>query len=93
MVGQVMYTITSSVFIHFGHHVRGHDGPCISLHGHTWKFEITVGAEELDAQGFIVDFDKLQANVLDPCHALLAHSLAVGGGHLGGDGGAARRPR
>ena len=73
-----MYTITSSVFIHFGHHVRGHDGPCISLHGHTWKFEITVGAEELDAQGFIVDFDKLQANVLDPCHALLDHSLAVG---------------
>ena len=45
-----MYTITSSVFIHFGHHVRGHDGPCISLHGHTWKFEISVAAEELDAQ-------------------------------------------
>jgi 6-pyruvoyl-tetrahydropterin synthase len=73
-----MYTITSSVFIHFGHHVRGHDGPCISLHGHTWKFEIGVKARDLDNQGFIIDFDKLQASVLDPCHALLDHSLAVG---------------
>jgi 6-pyruvoyl-tetrahydropterin synthase len=73
-----MYTITSGVFIHFGHHVRGHDGPCISLHGHTWKFEVTLGAERLDAYGFVLDFDLLQARVLDPCHALLDHSLAVG---------------
>jgi 6-pyruvoyl-tetrahydropterin synthase len=73
-----MYTITSSVFIHFGHHVRGHVGPCISLHGHTWKFEVSVQAPELDAQGFVVDFDDLQAKVLDPCHALLDHALAVG---------------
>ena len=73
-----MYTITSSVFIHFGHHVRGHDGPCISLHGHTWKFEVGVKAATLDNQGFVIDFDKLQANVLDPCHTLLDHSLAVG---------------
>lgn len=73
-----MYTITSGVFIHFGHHVRGHDGPCISLHGHTWKFEVSVAAEKLDDQGFIIDFDKLQAAVLDPCHQLLDHALAVG---------------
>ena len=31
-----------------------------------------------DAQGFIIDFDKLQAGVLDPCHALLDHGLAIG---------------
>ncbi|MEM9693264.1 MAG: 6-carboxytetrahydropterin synthase, partial [Myxococcota bacterium] len=45
-----MYTITSSIYIEFGHHVRGHDGPCISIHGHTWKFEVVVAAEKLDAQ-------------------------------------------
>ncbi|MSP26783.1 MAG: hypothetical protein EXR75_16900 [Myxococcales bacterium] len=73
-----MYTITSSVFIHFGHHVRGHDGPCISVHGHTWKFEVALAAERLDAQGFVIDFDLVQAGVLDPCHRLLDHSLALG---------------
>jgi 6-pyruvoyl-tetrahydropterin synthase len=73
-----MYTITGGVFIHFGHHVRGHEGPCISLHGHTWKFEVVAAADRLDDQGFVIDFDVLQARVLDPCHALLDHSLALG---------------
>ena len=73
-----MYTVTSGIHIHFGHHVRGHDGPCISLHGHTWKFEVSLGAEELDQQGFVIDFDVLYAKVLTPAHALLDHGLAVG---------------
>ncbi len=73
-----MYTVTSSVFVHFGHHVRGHVGPCISLHGHTWKLEIALQAETLDAQGFVADFDVVKAQVLDPCYQLLDHALAVG---------------
>jgi 6-pyruvoyl-tetrahydropterin synthase len=73
-----MYTVTSSVFIHFGHHVRGHDGPCISLHGHTWKFEVSIAAADLDVSGFVIDFDVLDARVLGPAHALLDHSLAMG---------------
>ncbi len=73
-----MYTVTSGIHIHFGHHVRGHDGPCISLHGHTWRFEVTLGATELDKQGFVLDFDVLYANVLTPAHQLLDHGLAVG---------------
>ncbi len=73
-----MYTITTSVFIHFGHHVRGHEGPCISVHGHTWKFEVALAASRLDNQGFVIDFDVVQARVLEPCHRLLDHSLALG---------------
>ena len=73
-----MYTITGSIHIQFGHHVRGHEGPCISLHGHTWKFEICAASATLDNQGFVLDFDRMQALVLDPCHQLLDHSLALG---------------
>ncbi len=73
-----MYSITGGIFIHFGHHVRGHEGPCISLHGHTWKFEVALAAERLDAQGFVIDFDVLHARVLERCHLLLDHSLAIG---------------
>ncbi|RLB60270.1 MAG: hypothetical protein DRI90_14135, partial [Deltaproteobacteria bacterium] len=78
VAGEWMYTVTSSVFVHFGHHVRGHVGPCISLHGHTWKLEIALQAETLDAQGFVADFDVVKAQVLDPCYQLLDHALAVG---------------
>ena len=73
-----MYQVTDGVFINFGHHVRGHLGPCISLHGHTWLFQVTLGARELDAQGFVIDFDELHEKILNRCHLLLDHSLALG---------------
>jgi 6-pyruvoyl-tetrahydropterin synthase len=73
-----VYTITGGIFVHFGHHVRGHEGPCISLHGHTWKLEVSLAAETLDKQGFVLDFDVLHDRVLAPCHQLLDHALAVG---------------
>lgn len=73
-----MFQVTDGIHIHFGHHVRGHMGPCISLHGHTWMFQVTLGARELDAQGFVIDFDILHERVLLPCHRLLDHSLALG---------------
>ena len=62
----------------FAHHVRGHLGPCINLHGHTWKLEVVIAAHELDAQGFVIDFGVLKRQVLAPCHALLDHALAIG---------------
>ncbi len=73
-----MYRTTCGVHIHFSHHVRGHRGPCISLHGHTWRFEVTLEARALDAEGFVVDFDRVEERVLVPCHRLLDHSLAIG---------------
>lgn len=74
----LMYRITKGIHIHFAHHVRGHRGACISLHGHTWKLEVTVAAENLDSEGFVVDFSVMKARVLQPAHRLLDHSLAIG---------------
>jgi 6-pyruvoyltetrahydropterin/6-carboxytetrahydropterin synthase len=73
-----MYLIRKSIDVDFAHHVRGHLGPCINLHGHTWKLEVEVTARELDAQGFVIDFGVLKRNVLTPCHKLLDHALAIG---------------
>lgn len=72
------YHIRKSIDIDFSHHVRGHSGPCINVHGHTWKFEVEVKAERLDGEGFVVDFKRLKNGVLKPCHKLLDHGLAVG---------------
>lgn len=73
-----MYKVTTGIHIHFAHHIRGHAGPCVSIHGHTWKFDVTLLARDLDAQGFVVDFDDLYDRVLLPCHRLLDHALALG---------------
>lgn len=73
-----MYRASCGIHLHFGHHVRGHRGPCISLHGHTWRFEVTLEAEELCKEGFVIDFDRVHEELLDPCFRLLDHSLALG---------------
>jgi len=72
-----MFEITKSVDIDFAHHVSGHLGKCINIHGHTWKFEVSIGAEELDENGFVVDFGVLKRKVLEPVKILLDHSLAL----------------
>lgn len=73
-----MYRIIKGIHVHFAHHVRGHRGACISVHGHTWKLEVTLAARALDAEGFVRDFSDLRREVLEPCYALLDHSLAIG---------------
>lgn len=73
-----MYTIHKSIDVSFAHHVRGHRGHCINIHGHTWKFEVGLSAATLDPEGFVIDFGRLRGEVLEPCHRLLDHSLAVG---------------
>lgn len=73
-----MYRIHRSVDISFAHHVRGHAGACINVHGHTWKLEVGLRARTLDAEGFVIDFGRLKREVLEPCHALLDHALAIG---------------
>lgn len=73
-----MYRIIKGIHVHFAHHVRGHRGACISVHGHTWKLEVTLAARTLDAEGFVRDFSDLRGDVLEPCYALLDHSLAIG---------------
>jgi len=74
----MVYRITKSVDISFAHHIRGHSGNCINLHGHTWKFELIVESDELTPEGFVVDFSDVRNQVLNPCHALLDHALAIG---------------
>lgn len=71
------YRIAKSIDIDFAHHVSGHNGACINIHGHTWKFEVCLEASSLNETGFVEDFKKLKTEVLQPVHDLLDHSLAL----------------
>ncbi len=73
-----LFRIRRSVDLHFAHHIRGHAGACIHVHGHTWKFEVELEAAKVDDQGFVVDFGRLKREVLEPCHTMLDHALAIG---------------
>lgn len=38
------------------HNLREYEGPCEKLHGHNWKVQVVVKAENLDKLGMVLDF-------------------------------------
>lgn len=42
------------------HYLRGYEGKCKNLHGHTWKIEIYLQSHQLDAIGMVADFAILK---------------------------------
>lgn len=60
------------------HQLRGYEGRCKDLHGHTWKIEVTLMSERLDAIGMVTDFrvmKKLLKEVLDPIDHVFLNDL------------------
>lgn len=46
--------------IPFAHRQHRHVGHCAMIHGHNWTISLTFACNETDANGFVVDFGKLQ---------------------------------
>ena len=45
------------------HQLRGFEGRCEKLHGHNWKIEAYVTAEELGKDGLVIDFRLIREAV------------------------------
>lgn len=64
-----MFTVFKDFQFAAAHSIRGHQGECRHLHGHTYRVRVHVAAAELDAIGMVVDFADLKeivAEVLGP---------------------------
>jgi 6-pyruvoyltetrahydropterin/6-carboxytetrahydropterin synthase len=58
-----MYSLTVRDHFDAAHSLRGYDGECSRLHGHTWDVEVTVEGETLDGIGILYDFKRLKADL------------------------------
>ncbi len=58
-----MYSLTVKDHFDAAHSLRGYDGECSRLHGHTWDVEVTVEGETLDGVGILYDFKRLKADL------------------------------
>lgn len=45
------------------HFLKGYEGKCKTLHGHTWKVEVTIASEHLDKIGMVADFALIKKNL------------------------------
>jgi 6-pyruvoyltetrahydropterin/6-carboxytetrahydropterin synthase len=54
-----MWEISTETVVAAAHQLRLAPGEGERLHGHNWRIRATVRASELDARGFVMDFNEL----------------------------------
>lgn len=54
------YQVSIEVRFSSAHRLLGYSGKCACLHGHSYKATITVESDQVDSQGFVVDFGDLK---------------------------------
>ncbi len=69
-----MYELTVRRKFSAAHQLRGHEGKCEALHGHTYAIEVYIHARELDNIGLAVDFKDLK-NIIDGVLERYDHSF------------------
>lgn len=60
-----MYELSMNGHIAAAHFLRGYDGPCKDLHGHTWKIEVTIQSDKLNKIGLVADFKDVKRKLND----------------------------
>lgn len=56
-----LYTLTIQTDFSASHIIPGHRGKCARLHGHNWKVEVEVQAQQLDHLGMGLDFHDIKS--------------------------------
>jgi 6-pyruvoyltetrahydropterin/6-carboxytetrahydropterin synthase len=60
--GFVELTLYTEGFFDSAHYIKGYDGKCAAMHGHTWKLAVWIKGEDslLDATGILWDFGTIK---------------------------------
>ena len=64
-----MFELSVTGHLASAHSLRGYEGPCKDLHGHTWKVEVIIAADRLNDIGLVADFK----DVKEKLNRFLAH--------------------
>ena len=55
-----MYELMVEDTFHAAHALRGYEGPCENLHGHTWKAQVFLRGATLNKLGLMIDFKEIK---------------------------------
>jgi 6-pyruvoyltetrahydropterin/6-carboxytetrahydropterin synthase len=70
-----MYELTVTRRFSAAHQLRGYQGKCENLHGHTYRVDVCVKTQKLNDLGLAVDFKELK-KIIDALLELYDHRLA-----------------
>lgn len=77
-----MRTITKRVDFHAAHMLRGHEGLCKNLHGHTYVLDVTIKDIKNESNDMIFDFYNLKQVLNDYVVSVFDHATIIGGGDI-----------
>lgn len=60
-----MYELTIEAQFDSAHCLRGYEGPCENLHGHTYRVTVSYQGSELDQLGMLMDFKRLKRELAE----------------------------
>ena len=60
-----MFELSIQGDIASAHFLRGYEGKCRNLHGHTWQVEVSIVGDQLDNIGMVADFRVLKKQLKD----------------------------
>jgi 6-pyruvoyltetrahydropterin/6-carboxytetrahydropterin synthase len=72
-----MYRVTRELTFCYGHRLLNYDGKCRHLHGHNGRAVITLGADQLDALGMVMDFSQIKRVVSTWIDETLDHKMLL----------------
>ena len=67
-----MFELKVKDHIASAHILKGYDGPCARLHGHTWKVEAVLSGDKVNDIGLLIDF-KIMKKILNEVLMPLDH--------------------
>lgn len=70
-----MYELTIESQFDSAHNLRGYEGQCENLHGHTYKVQVCYRGSELNKLDMLIDFKELKAALSEIISYLDHHYL------------------
>ncbi|UCF04263.1 MAG: 6-carboxytetrahydropterin synthase [bacterium] len=64
------FTVSTEIHFSSSHALMGYEGDCARVHGHNWVVRVYYEFEDVDENGFTIDYRRLKSRLKD---AILPH--------------------
>lgn len=72
-----MYTVTKTMYTETAHRLVGHPGLCSNIHGHSYKWEVSISAPDLSPNSMVMDFSNLKSRMAEAIDRVYDHAIVL----------------
>lgn len=69
--------LTKTIMTETAHRLLGYNGACQNIHGHSYKFEVTLEGFKLDGIGIGIDFKDIKQEACGFIHDMYDHAIVL----------------